>query len=716
MSEKPKLTPAQHAAAIGRSGENIALRSGAGCGKTFVLARRFTELLMRRGPSEDALDRFVALTFTEKAAMEMADRVRKTLYEMAQRGRGPSPDRRLLLKWIERLPEARIGTIHSFCAALLRAHAVEAEIDPDFEVCAEPMRMTQMRLTAAEETILQELEDDGSLAAEVLLAVPYQKALDLLLTLIETRTSWNAGDYDSPEKVLARWKQQAGVLMREFWAELAADPALRRAIDGIASLPCREPADRLAEHREEQLTLIGRMLASAEPPSAEQLGQLKGPGRLGGDKAWPGGAKEVRHRLKDLLARFEDFGSFAEPIGDLDERAAAQLAALTALAAKANARYAAAKRAEGILDFTDLLESAYRLLRDKPYIQRAVAAGIDQLLVDECQDTNALQVALLERLMFGREGGTELPAGRLFLVGDGKQSIYRFRGAQVKVFEDWCKRLGPAQREDLDVSFRTHPAGAGFVNHLFAPLMGEGYSPIHAKRTESPLGPSVEILLAGFEKASEKVNAEQATRGQAGVTARRIRQMVEQAERRVWDETTASWRPVRFGDIAVLFARMTDLGAYERELAAQEVPYYVLAGAGFFKQQEVYDLLGALRVVDNPFDDISFFGVLRSSLFGLDDESLLRIADTFRQPYLPALAEAMGAEGAHEGLVEMCGLDESAASTVAEACGLMTTLHRRKDALGIPRLLEGLLEKTGYEATLLGQVQGRQRVGNVRLL
>ena len=134
MSEL-KLTGAQRNAAIDCADQSMALRSGAGCGKTFVLAKRYTQLLTSADPDTAPLRRLVALTFTDKAAIEMSQRVRKMLVQQA-RDAGP-PQRTQLRRWIDELPEARISTIHSFCASLLRAHAVEAGVDPNFAVCAD---------------------------------------------------------------------------------------------------------------------------------------------------------------------------------------------------------------------------------------------------------------------------------------------------------------------------------------------------------------------------------------------------------------------------------------------------------------------------------------------------------------------------------------------------------------------------------------------------
>ena len=140
MGKLPHLTRRQAEAAVARAGESLALTSGAGCGKTLVLARRFTELLMSAaGTGASPFDRFVALTFTDKAALEMLDRVRAVLLDALQRSRD-SEDQQKLAEWITELPAAHISTIHSFCASLLRRHAIEAGVDPDFDVCADERR------------------------------------------------------------------------------------------------------------------------------------------------------------------------------------------------------------------------------------------------------------------------------------------------------------------------------------------------------------------------------------------------------------------------------------------------------------------------------------------------------------------------------------------------------------------------------------------------
>ncbi|HUT01733.1 MAG TPA: PD-(D/E)XK nuclease family protein, partial [Phycisphaerae bacterium] len=366
--------------------------------------------------------------------------------------------------------------------------------------------------------------------------------------------------------------------------------------------------------------------------------------------------------------------------------------------------YAAEKRRRGLVDFADLLDHTARLLATNEPVRAALARPIDQLLIDECQDTNACQLDLLTRLIGMADPSSAPPEGKLFVVGDAKQSIYRFRGAQVEVFRDLCEGLGANRQEFLSTSFRTHRAGAAFVNHLFERLMGPTYVPIDAHRTACPAGGSVEILLATDEGGQPVHDAAGAAAAQAAVTAQRIAEMLHAREKLVWDADGHEWRPVRPGDVAILFARMTNSLHYERELQRRSVPYYVVAGTGFFQQQEVYDLLNGLGAIDNPFDDIALFGALRSGLFGLTDNSLLHLAESCQPPYFDSLARA-----------DLSGrLDAGQADALAGALELLGRLHRRKDALGTDRLLQQLLDETGYEATLLSQFQGRRRLSNAR--
>ncbi|MCE5279880.1 MAG: UvrD-helicase domain-containing protein [Planctomycetaceae bacterium] len=725
MSEAaPKLTAVQ-AQAVENGRQSLALSSGAGCGKTLVLALRFTRLLEEHPDPANALGRLVAITFTEKAAAEMRQRVRRELTKAAHRTTGEA--RRQYRQWISQLPQARISTIHSFCSALLRSRAIEAGVDPDFAVCADEMLSRSMIADAAQQAVLEAVEGGGQEIADLLAACTFQRVLDQVRDLVDMRSRFNPADFTDPAITLKRWQDALPRLRSAAWQRLENDAVIRTALAELATFHCTSPADKLLAFHEQALELGQRLVgdaASRTPETFEQMAAVR-PVAVGSDKSWggeKGAAKAVRDQIKLLRERLEtEYEIFSREIGPADKQAAELLATLAQAAVAATKIYDARKRARGLLDFEDLLIRTEALLAADASVRDSLARQADQYLVDECQDTDALQMRLLNWLICGRGEGGAVPEGKLFLVGDAKQSIYRFRGAQVEVFEQLCTRLGREGNKSLDISFRTHRAGLEFVNHLFAPLLevaqafqpvsasqpGKAvpqYVPVKANRKELPPGPSVEILLAAPQDGGD--DARTMAQAQAVLTARRIHQMIANQERRVWDRQANDWRAVRPGDIAILFARMTPSPDFERALAACDVPYYVVAGTGFFRQQEVFDLLNALRVIDNPFDDVSLMGVLRSSMFALDDNALMHIASRCSRPYLHALQAADLSDALPPG--------DAAALRTAVTC--ITRLHAAKDAMAIDAMIGELLGATGFEASLLAQGRGSRPLGNLRML
>jgi len=696
MSSLPPLTPRQAEAAVERTWESLALTSGAGCGKTLVLARRFTELILAHGREGGSpFDRFVALTFTDKAALEMRSRVRAVLLEALSRS-GSLRDRRRLSEWIAELPAAAISTIHSFCASLLRSHAVQARIDPAFEVCADELLVGQMQSEAVEEAVLAAVEAGDADVAELLVRADLGRVVWEVRWLLQHRIAWQAEQYADPEATLRRWHDQARRTRHKRLGDLAGDEGFRAELQALAEAPCTAPGDRLDAYRRERLAVVRRVLDDPDAVPAEDLQCLsESPGNLGSPAAWGGreALKQYRQRLKAFLEKVAEAARIETP-GEKDAEAAGFLATLTRLACAAEDVYARAKRSAGLLDFDDLIVLTARLLREDAGVRRELRARLSQLLVDECQDTDAHQLQMLWHLL---ADGRRPPPGRLFIVGDPKQSIYRFRGAQAEVFEDLCRRFG-SRRIPLEQTFRVHAAGAAFVNHVFTRLMPR-YEPIISARSERPPGPSVEILLAEVDAGA---GADEVVGAQADLVAQRAEEMIGR-EKLVWDRREGSWRPVRPGDIAVLFARMTRSLEFERAFEERELPYYVVAGTGFFRQQEVYDMLNLLRVVDNPLDDVALAGVLRSGLFGLDDNVLLHLAFVARPPYFPSLTSPA--------LLER--LDRARGEQVRFAAGLLGRLHRCKDALGPAGVVERALEETGYAAALLSQFNGRRKLGNV---
>jgi len=705
MSEL-KLTGPQQRAAIDEATRSMALRSGAGCGKTFVLARRYAELMMGYGVEDDPLRRLVALTFTDKAAGEMSQRVRKMLLRQARDADGER--RKQLRRWTDELPDARISTIHSFCASLLRVGAVEAGIDPGFAVCADELLTAQLRQDACDAALLAAAETDETALAGLLGHMSYHAARDLLTTLLSKRQILDAERPGSAADIIDRWQAVLEDARNEAWARLEGDTLLRDLAAAIPAYPCTNPVDKLSVKREELMPTVNSILRDPAARTPENFAFVTGfaVGTVGSAVAW--GSKDVvkdlRGRLMSIREAFKEYAPTAEPLNEMDTHSAAALAALISLASDADRRYAAEKRRRGLLDFDDLIILAGRLIGSDDGGQHRPAGMIDQLLVDECQDTDAFQLRMLEQLVTsGEEDRT-----RAFVVGDAMQSIYRFRGADVDEFANICDRLGRGNTERLDLSFRTHPAGIAFVNHLFGQLMSERYEPITAHRSETPPHESVEILLA--DRQDGIGGAPDASAVQAALTAQRIAEMIANEEELVWDDGAEAWRPVQPRDVAILLGRMTDSLEYERQLQKRGVPYYVVAGSGFFKQQEVFDILNALRIIDNPLDDIALFGVLRSSLVGLDDDALMHVAESLGSgPYLEKLTSG------HTGDLS-ARLSGDQFGALQFAVDLLRRLARRKNAVGIGELIEELLDETGYEASLAARFGAKRLIGNVRQL
>ncbi|MDP6544134.1 MAG: UvrD-helicase domain-containing protein [Phycisphaerae bacterium] len=700
------LTDAQRKAAIEHADQSMALRSGAGCGKTFVLARRYTQLLTEADAETSPLRRLIALTFTDKAAIEMSQRVGKMLAEQA--GEAVGARRTQLRRWIDELPEARISTIHSFCASLLRAHAVEAGIDPNFAVCADGLLVGQLLADACDSAMLAAAEASDPQLTALLEHLPYPAIVELLTTLVSQRQLLDIESYRDPEQVIAGWRTLLDRQREAAWGRLDDDSALADLARSITDEPCDDPSDKLAVKRGELMPAINAIIAdhAARTPENFAFACNFKVGGVGTKAAWgsKAGAMDLRHRIKHLKELLDAYAPLAETLNEMDQRSAEALVALTSLAGDAGQRYASTKRTRGLLDFSDLIIHASDLIGSNEQVRSQLAGGIDQLLIDECQDTDAFQLQMLAQLVSADDDN---PASA-FVVGDAKQSIYRFRGADVKEFDNTCNHLGRGQSESLDLSFRTHQGGVAFINSLFAPLMGDRYEEITAHRSEIPPHESVEILLADRETPIN--NADEASAAQAELTAQRIAEMISGGERLVWDSSGECWRAVQARDVAILLSRMTHSLEYERQLQKHNVPYYVVAGTGFFKQQEIFDILNALRIIDNPLDDIALFGVLRSSLVGLDDNALMHIAEALAGgPYLTKLASSSETD-----LADRLTGDQLAALQFAVA--MIQRLAKRKNAIAIDELLEQLLDETGYLAMLAAQFGAKRLVGNIRQL
>jgi ATP-dependent helicase/nuclease subunit A len=430
-----------------------------------------------------------------------------------------------------------------------------------------------------------------------------------------------------------------------------------------------------------------------------------------GLKAVKAAFKEIRDLLDEVLG-----GSFGRAVSALDERSLSFTRSLARLFADVSEAYGNEKAEGGYLDFEDLLLRARGLLETRPDVRGRLQEKIRYLLVDELQDTALLERDIIlflvrDEAKFEASGELRIQPGKLFVVGDEKQSIYRFRGAEVTVFRDFVERVsasGEGEVVDLDVSFRTVPRGVAFANDFFGRLFGRGEKPFACENRYSDLKPvrreDTAFLEVMIPEEVEGELAADARAREARMIAARIDQLVSTRENLVWDKPAKAFRPVRYGDIAVLFRAMTTADVYENEFREAGLPYYIHAGSGFYRAQEIMDLLTALKCLERERDGVALVGTLRSPLFGISDETLFFMRDRG--------SVRAGLEAPES--VQHVADDQRRGLT--DAGNILGELTELKNRVSISRLLEELLKKTGYDATLLAQFMGRQKLANVEKL
>ncbi len=691
------LKDAQREAAEAR-GVDVAVMAGAGSGKTRTLAARFISLLAE-GHAPRSL---AAITFTEKAAREMRNRIRA---DIADWRAGPCPPERQAW-WADieaEIDAARIGTIHGLCAAILRAHPAEAGIDPRFEVLDEGQTI-QLRAEAADEAA--QWASDTETFGPLFVAFGADELREALVRLIDARLDAEAalGRAEAAEAwsttVLRSVK---GFAARDDVRAAVADLRALQASHGLVA----DAGDKLAAQVEVLLAHWSRAeLACEAGLVGDALAALyalrrEGCGASAGKKT--GRAKEtvaaIRAAYDDLLDSWLGGSRKADPEPDL--AAEAQIAGLVPLLATAfqhaSDLYRQAKDLRQALDFDDLEQIAARLLR-LDSVRSRWQSQIDSLLVDEFQDTNARQREIVEALAGWNDG----KRGRLFIVGDAKQSIYRFRGADVTVFRDLgaeiVRRGGLSV--SLDTTYRAHPQLVSGINDLSAAVLdgvppGDARIPFAALQAARAAAPRLTAPHVRFVAAQGEDSVEGRAIAAAAL-ARELHALKGQGFR--WDE------------MALLFRASTAFPLYEAALEDAGIPFVTVAGRGFFDRPEIRDLLTVLSAVADPWDDLSLAGALRSPMFGLRDSTLyaLRwsVAGGKPAPLWPSLQ--------NETVIGALAQEEHASARRAAA--ILGRLHQSADRVPVAELLKQLLDETRYLGILAITPAGSRLRRNVEKL
>ncbi len=678
----------QQRLAVATRDVSVVLASGAGCGKTHVLTARYLSHLLDDGAE---VDEIVAITFTDRAARQMRGRIREVLTRRLKAA-STQEEGETWRRHLRGLESAPISTIHSFCGALLRQHAIEAGLDSRFEVLEEVLAVNLE--TESLQTCLQQLltsqSEAGDDLRQLVLLYGWRPVVEGVQAL---RRQWDAPRWlhwlHLPDaEVVAEWHDQARRLLPEYVESLLARrPAIARCL----ALLRRHPPlpGPMADSVRLILEQLPRLAQAASPGTVvEQLHEAAKVGRAG-SKAWPDpdvyeqikkAFEDFRKELKDL-----DLQRFTNPPDGLEETIGVGRRLVSVVAAVQQS-YAQSKRTHGVVDFQDLLTLARDLLRRHGDVRARLQQRYRFILLDEAQDTDTVQMELIQLLC-----GARRTEGKLFAVGDVNQSIYRFRGANIQLFQQLRQDTAHAGRLGLTVNFRSQPAILDFANALLGHRLAD-FEPLQAFHPQVNPGPCVEFLWA---VRAEKSTVTEARLSEAEWLARRLAAMIGR-ETLVVDRTqnpganapgSPELRPVRAADVVLLFRSMSNVPLYEDALRRWGLDYYLVGGRTFFAQQEVYDLLNLLRALENPQDGVSLAGVLRSPFCCLSDESLY---------VLGRHREGLWAGLNDPDLEPRLTADQRPA--VQRAREHLRRWREQKDRLPIARLLGAVFADSGFDA------------------
>jgi ATP-dependent exoDNAse (exonuclease V) beta subunit len=541
------------------------------------------------------------------------------------------------------LDGAWISTIHGFCNRLLKTYPFEAGLDPRFRELDE----TQAPVLSSEafDEALAGFCADGDTDRLQLLTTYGARSLRRMIT----------GIYET--------LRSAG---RDLVLELGEGSSL--------------------EERLEELRTAARCLVDDASATDLQRSSAAALLELVAGKPRPDDLLELKaHRASGERAASYEEARIATQQAARDELAMRDRDLVQELLTRYADAYAAAKRRESALDFEDLQLEARDLLRSHPEIRDKEALRFRAIMVDEFQDTNRLQCDLID-LLAGAQGDRDL-----FFVGDEFQSIYGFRHADVQVFRE--RRDAEGGGLVLSHNYRSRSEVLAAVNHLFRGDFGDDFQPLAASGDfpDPVFGQPVELLVT--DKSSYADTKTHWRRAEAKHIAGRVRELIDSGA------ATA-------GEIVLLFAAGTDAEWYEQELRLAGIPTYRATGRGYFGQQQVVDVLGYLRLLQNRYDDQALVGVLASPFVGVSNDALFLLRRAAgRRPLFTGLERTMP-----EGIGEQ---DERLLLAFKQRYARLVEASER---LSLERLCEQILVEHDYDLAVLAQWDGRRRYANIRKL
>jgi len=665
---------------------NITVQASAGSGKTYLLVSRILRLMLE-GAEPDSI---LAITFTRKAAAEMQQRLLQRLQQLALcdeatldtqlRALQLEPDaalrqraRQLYQQLLQTPHTVRTTTFHAFCQELLRRFPLEADVPPGFELVERTTALLDEAHEALMVTAAQNPAGDAARALQQLFdELQLSNTRTALRQFVTYRSDWwvyTRGQTDPVTGACAQLQEQLGIdpgtdPRQAFFTDAVRRQKLARCAELLAQHPNKgnnEAVEQLQVALDTHQDLDARH-AALSPVFLTQKGEPR-----------------KRDANQTLRKKLGDAG--AEELIELHHQLCEELLALQQqLAARRNyylncawyragdallQHYQRIKIERRLLDFTDLEWKAYLLLNDADnasWVQYKLDQRIAHLLVDEFQDTNPTQWQLLLPLL--EELAQESERQRsVFLVGDTKQSIYRFRRAEPRLFDtatEWLESHLAAHRYPLNTSWRSAPAIMDFVNHLFTrdpqlqqqipdfpehqthhrSLWGEVILLPPAQDSDADPGPTDGLRNPLLQPRPEQTTSRH--RQEAQTLATEIRRLID-APLPVQDNPDQPARPVEYDDILLLVRSRTHLPDYEQALREADIPYLSGNRGTLLESIEVQDMLNLLNWLSMPFDNLALAGILRSPLFAVDDEALMQLARETSGNWFERLAQLAAA-------------------------------------------------------------------------
>jgi len=676
--------------------ENLFVVAGAGTGKTSSLVDRIVGLV---ASGRASLDRVAAITFTESAAAELRDRIRESLERAAADGDRPEKEKAHCTQGVADLDRAAIQTLHSFAGSLLRERPLEAGLPPAFDTLDQIA--ADMAFGEAWSTWLDNALDDTDLQPALRIALSMGLTLNHLYQVARSfHTNYDLLEEaafpdtpPSPPEAAAALVEQAPELERLCtFSKIGEGDQLLAHVRGVVGVSLRLNGMELDS------VAAWRVLAESLPLRHSR-------GRVRDWETDPESQQNACTRLKRLLS-------------DLDEQAQNDIAAVRTGCLMPLLRgvrefvleYAENRKREGVAEFQDLLVWARNLLRDNLEVRDHFRERYTHVLVDEAQDTDPIQAEIATFLSEGVNTGTpsqarskqwtdiQLAPGKLFVVGDPKQSIYRFRRADVGVMTRF-QNLITDEPLQLVQNFRSQRPLVAWVNHLFQGWMQStdgqaAYNPIIHRwepNTDHPKPPSVWTLGGPLE-----IRNVGPVRRQEAADIASLLQGLKAEEWPVMDREATErdgverFRPAQFKDICILMPQRSALRSLELSLEDAGVPYRLEGASLVFGTQEVRDLLNCLRALDDPADQVALVAALRSPALACSDADLLEFVESGGR--LDLLAEDNPTEG-----------------PVTEALGVLRGYHEQRMWTPAASLVEEFVRDRRLLEAALGAPRPRER-------